>query len=826
MTALFRDMLKHPWQLILTVLSIASGVCVVVGVDIANESAMSEFRRAERVISGGATHRLTGGTRNLDEMIYRMVRVDAGIRAAAPVINVSVSLPQTGGRWTLMGIDPLSDFRLREYHLDRWDDTELETNERLSWPVYGPETLMDSRKTPIVVESAGRRQPFNWAGTLKLPGEATAQLLVTDIAWAQGFLEMQGQISYVDLRLVAEDEMRLRTLLPDDVQLIDLGIHHGARQDMSRAFRLNLTALSLLALVVSMFLVYGAVSFQVVRRRKLLGLLWALGVSPNTVFFLLLMELVTLGMIGTFGGILLGGWLADTLTMLVSDTINNLYHALGNPIPVLTPWTLFKAVVVGLVGCVLAGCLPVFRACQEMPAVLLSESTKLEGQRRLAALLLPCALGLSILATLLVLWPTESLIMPFAGLFILICALSLLGPWLLYLSDRCIGVLGSKHRLLIPKMAIGNAGRHLNRTGVAVSTLSVAVAAVLGIELMIQSFRYSVEDWLQHYLRADVYISIGSAGTSTLTEVFLEELRTLPALRYLSTGRRVAMETPTGPVTVFALDVPPEGFAGFRVMDGESANLWDRFHWEGQVLVTETLARRLDLIPGEAVELPTDRGIRSFHVAAVYRDYSSDQGLMTMDLRTWNRFFDDSRQTSASLYLTPGANVTQAIQSILDLSAVPDGLWIRSNRDLRLEIMRVFEQTFQITAVLRWLAMLVAVVGILSALMALLLERHREFAMLSAIGFNQRQVGGLLVLEAGVAGFVAGLVAIPMGILLSMILINVINVRSFGWSMNMTLDWHLVWQALVLSVTASAAAAIYPTWQFLSTDVTRRLSVR
>ena len=821
--ALARDLLRSPWQLALTVLSVAAGVAVVVGIDIANGSAMAEFQRAGRVMDGAATHRLTGSTRALDETLYRIVRVDAGIPAAAPVISAQVSVAGSGDRWTLMGVDPLSDYRLRNFRLDQFtDDPGPDNGAAIPWPLFGPAGLPEMNGDRVILEHGSRRQVFHWSGTLTVPGESASRLLVTDISWAQDFLAMQGRISYVDLRLEPGEERALRTLLPDDARLIDLGIHHGARKDMSRAFRINLTALSLLALVVAMFLVYSAVSFQVIRRRQLLGLLGAMGVTGGQVSRVLLFEVILVGAFGTVSGILLGGFLADVLTVLVSGTINALYHELGNPVPVLSAWTVSKALLVGLAASVVAGLSPILVATRMTPVALLQETAGSRKLQRLAPRLLPLALMFAVPAAMLILWPDDTLILPFAGLFLLICALSLIGPWLLYQGSRAGAVFRPGHWQLVPKVALGNAGRHLDRTGVAVAALSVAVSATLGIELMIQSFRFSVEDWLAHYLRADVYLSTGQAGNPALQEDFLAELRGLPTLRYLSTGRRVDLNTDLGPLTVFSVDMPREGFDGFRIVDGQDPGLWSRFQGDGEVLITETLAHRLRLAPGDRVELPTDRGTHRFAIAAVYRDYSSEHGLVTMDRRTWNRYFDDHRQYSAALYLAPGADVTQTIEFVRERPGAPYGMFIRSNRDLRQVSLAVFDHTFRITAVLRLLAVVVAVTGILSALMALLLERRREFAMLSAIGFSRRQVRGLLVLESGLAGLAAGLVAVPLGMLLSLILIRVINVRSFGWSMESLVSWDLAWQAVMLSVAAALAASVYPAWSFRGGEEIRR----
>ena len=806
--ALIRDVLQNPWQMTLSALGVAAGVSLVVGVDIANESAMSEFRRAENVMSGAATHRIIGATGALDESIYRIVRVQAGILSATPVIRIAVTVRGSEQHFTLMGIDPMSDFRLRNHRFDRHDElAEPQQEGNIVWPLYGPEGLPQTQPGWVEIEYGDRIEVFQRVGTLAIPSQTASRTLVTDISWAQDLAAMQGLISYIDLHPAPGDLQRLGALLPERAQLIALGIHHGAREDMSRAFRVNLTALSLLALVVAMFLVYSAISFQIVRRRRLLGLLGTVGVSSRQLCLFLWLELAVLGMAGTVCGIALGAGLANWLTALVGDTINRLYHALANPIPTLGYWTALKALVAGMGSAALAGSVPILSVVRQSPIVLLAETTSSRNWPRPLLWLAP---GAVVLATALVMWPGESLLMPFAGLFIVICGLSLLAPFVLYQSAHIAAWMGAVNRLLVVKMALANASRHLRRTGVAVAALSVAVATALGVELMIGSFRYSVEDWLEHYLRADVYLATSASDNQYLTEPLLKDLRALPGLRELASGHRLTLETDHGPLTVSSLDVSKQGFDGFRIIDGETEGLWRRFHAGGQVLISEPLAHRLQRSVGEAIEMPTDRGIKPFQIAAIYRDYSSDRGLVTMHRQTWNRFFNESRQTSAALYLSPGSDVAQAIEWIRQKSTAPAGLFIRSNRDLRRESLRVFDRTFQVTSVLRWLALSVAVIGIFSSLMALLIERRREFALLSAIGFCRRQIGALFVLEAGLVGLIAGLVAVPLGLLLSLILIHVINVRSFGWSMESRIDWNLLWQAVVLSVMAAVAAACYP----------------
>ncbi len=813
--ALLRDVLRRPWQVILAIISIAAGVAVVVGVDVANTSAMAEFDRAGRVMDGAATHRLTGGTRNLDETVYQQVRVAAGIMGAAPVIRGEVLIPGDDEPWILMGIDPLSDFRFRSFRLGQEaSDAAFQGDDWQAWPLYASGELVQRAGAAVSLTHNGQQQTFNLLGSLEVPAESDTRLLITDIAWSQDFLGLKGRISYVDLKIDQNELDRLTALLPDDVRLFDLAIHQGAQEDMSRAFRINLTALSLLALVVAMFLVYSAISFQVVRRQQLFGQLGVLGVSGKVIAAVLLGELILLGLMGSALGIVLGRLLAEFLTALVTGTISALYHQLDTPAPALSGMTMAKALLVGIPATVFSGLFPVVAAGRRDTLELLRGFAMGQEFQRLSRFLPIISAGLVVMAGSMILWSSNGLVVPFAGLFLLIIALSLLGPWLLYLASSLAHCIRDSRGNLIPKMALGNASRHLGRTGVAVSALTVAVSATLGVELMIQSFRYSVVDWLNHYLRADIYLSAEGSTGEVLPPEFVGALNDLPQLQHLSTGRRVTLSDIQGPITVFALDVPREGFDGFKMIQRSSGDTWPQFHHEGQVLISEPLARRRQLQPGDRIELPTDRGVEAFNIAAIYRDYSSDRGLVTMDWRTWERYFDDPGKVSAALYLQPESDVESVMAVVRALPGAPADFFMRSNRGLKDASLKVFDQTFRITAVLRWLAMVVAVVGIFSALMALLLDRRREFSLLSAVGLSRLQISGLLILESGLAGLIAGLVAVPLGMLLSLTLIRVINVRSFGWSMESLVDWNLAWQSILLAVCAAMAAAVIPAWRF------------
>ncbi|MEJ2178511.1 MAG: ABC transporter permease, partial [Gammaproteobacteria bacterium] len=361
--ALFRELLTHPWQLVLTLFSIAAGVSVVVGVDIVNQAALSEFERANRTVDGVATHRVTGGARGVDESVFRQIKVDARIREAAPVVSADVEIEGRPGTFRLLGIDPLSDFRIRNLQLSASQNIGQKVS---PWPLYVPEALISGAREQLVLRSGGRSQTFNVAGhldTASAPSASLSRLIVTDIAWAQSFLDRAGRLDHIELKLAPEfDRAWLVDMLPDSTRLIDVELFNNARSDMTRAFRINLTALSLLALVIAMFLIYSTISFQVVRRRPLFALLKATGVTSAELAMFVIAELTVVGIIGTLLGLLLGAILANGLGAMVSQTINALYYSLIEPAHTANWPTIVKAALLGLGATLFASMLPIIAA--------------------------------------------------------------------------------------------------------------------------------------------------------------------------------------------------------------------------------------------------------------------------------------------------------------------------------------------------------------------------------------------------------------------------------------------------------------------------------
>jgi putative ABC transport system permease protein len=378
---------------------------------------------------------------------------------------------------------------------------------------------------------------------------------------------------------------------------------------------------------------------------------------------------------------------------------------------------------------------------------------------------------------------------------------------------RAVGVLGV--------MAARGVVTAMSRTAPALAALVVAVSVTVGLGTMITSFRETVVRWLDATLQADIYVSlpgvVSSRAQGTLDPGLVERLVTAEGLAGFSTYRETVVETDQGPLRAVALDLHPRGEAAFDFKEGEASRAFREFREGRGVLLSEPLAYRRGLSVGDTIRLPSDRGVLATAVAGIFYDYGSDQGVVMMSRSTYERSWSDRGVTSLGLFAAEGAAVDDLVSSLQGRAGDEQMVLIRSNQALKTASLEVFDRTFAITGVLRLLAFIVAFIGVLSALMALQLERGRELGVLRANGLTPGQIWQLVTAQTGLMGLVAGMLAVPAGLILAMVMILVVNKRSFGWTLRLELGPDLLVQAVLLAVVGALLAGVLPAWRMSRT---------
>jgi putative ABC transport system permease protein len=511
-------------QSVLFVLGVALGVAVVVAIDLANNSANRAFALSTESITGRATHQIVGGPSGLPTELYTRLRLDLGLTEAAPVIEDYV-LPVGLGDSPLhlLGVDPFSEPPFRSYLTTVSVEGE-QTNafEALNAFIAQPRTTLISAGTAaryglkpgdsITLQPTTGRVDVEIVGLLQTADDASAQaldnLILTDIATAQEIIGRPGSITRIDLILPpGYDLSKIEALLPPGASLTTPAQASGALGQMTAAFQLNLQALSLLALVVGVFLIYNTVSFSVVQRRGVLGIMRALGATQRQIFALILGEALALGFVGTLLGLGLGMIGGRATVGLVAQTISDLYFAVDVQRVSVDLLTLGKGVAIGLGASLLAALIPSFDATRTPPAGSMRRSAMEEQARRLLLPVTLVAVGLNLLGALLLTIPSHSLAISFTALFCVVVGGALLTPVVLVAAMRLLTPITARLFGLLGRMAPRAVSRALSRTAVAVAALTVAVSVIVGVSVMIDSFRSTIGDWLDTTLGADIYVS-------------------------------------------------------------------------------------------------------------------------------------------------------------------------------------------------------------------------------------------------------------------------------------------------------------------------------
>ncbi|MCL4831272.1 MAG: ABC transporter permease [Caldilineaceae bacterium] len=839
---LFRLAWRHAWrrplQSAFLIIGVAIGVAMIVAIDLANSSAGRAFALGTETITGKATHQIVGGPSGLDEQVYVNLRRELGYRLSAPVVEDYVAAPALDAQpMRLLGIDPFAEPPFRSY---LGGETRIDTGSGfLSALLVQPDTVLLSAETAaryglqagdsLSVQIGVNTRTLTLAGLLQpsddLSRRALDGLLIADIATAQEVLGKVGRLDRVDLIVPdgAAGESALaaiRDLLPPGVRVVSSAARGGSVAEMTAAFRLNLTALSLLALLVGMFLIYNTVTFSVVQRRPVIGSLRALGMTQREIFGMILLEAGLLGLLGTGLGLGLGVVLGRGAVQAVTQTVNDLFFVVAVRDISIPLWTLVKGGLSGMAAALVAAAIPAWEAAGVPPAGALKRS---DVEQRVLALLpwISLAGGLLVVVGGLLLIPDSSLVLAFAGLFGLIIGIALLTPGATLLLMSGLQRLMGQRLGIVTRMAPRDIVRSLSRTSVAIAALMVSVSVIIGVSVMIGSFRLTVEQWLDDVLQADIFVSAPTLGanrtTAALDARLAAELMAFPGVIDASTSREVAVAARLSDGT--QLDVGVAGvlkdLAGadrrYKTAVGDPAVTW-RAVEAGGVVINEPMANRYGLGVGDEVTLFTDAGPVAFPVVGVAYDFDVSPSLLMAD-PVYRANWQDTAVSAVALFVSPGADVDAAVAELRAAFAGRAQLVIRSNRGTRQSALDVFDRTFAITFALRLLATIVAFIGILSTLMSLQLERSREIGVLRATGMTRRQLWRLTLLETGLLGAVAGLVALPTGFLLSLVLIYIINLRSFGWTLSMQLQAGDFVNAFVIALVAALLAGLYPAWR-------------
>lgn len=837
---ILRDLAGNPARTLLTLTGVALGVAVVVGVQIANDRAIGSFNDSLDLLSGGTDLRISANGLPLDENLIGELQWVWDIGAMTAIVEGRVRLdpPLDDQPLLLFGTDFLSDAQFRRYPLaEGTADVALgiaraEFVDILTDPtaIVVPRSLASSVGVevgdPLSLQIGGEHRQFRVASVVDDSGAAAAfdgRIVFMDIAAAQWALNRLGTVDRIEISLDVPSDAdlvaeRLRVQLPDTVLVQTPSETIANTGRMTRAFRYNLTALSYIAVIVGVILIYNTLSIALSRRTTELGVLRILGAEGRVLKRMFLLEAGLFGLGGAALGIGFGVFLAQVSGALVSRTISAIYTGWElSPSRVGLDWGTVAGVLILGAGIAFAsGTGPALRAMRISPVEALRRGAgaylDFGSRPRLtragvAALTFGCVLAFAP--------PVAGF--PFLGYaagMAWMVGLGLMTPrvseWMIsFLRRGLVGVFPVEGRLAVQAIR-----RSLGRVTVAVLSLSIAVAMLVSVAIMVASFRETVIVWVDQTVKGDLYLRPAVSddrGRSLMDARVLAVLTSMPEIAALDRFRETAIEYAGSPAVLGAGEFETlASHGGLLFVDGRSARqVAERVIDQDAVVVSEPFAVRHRLTAGDTVLLPAAGGERPFRVEAVFYDYSTEGGLIVMDRSTWIRRFGDSSVNTVAVYLRSEEDADLIRERIA--SDVPgSGVRIATNGELREQVLRVFDQTFEVTYALEVIALTVALLGIANTLAALVLERRPELAMLRFVGAARRQLRRMVVAEAAVVGLLGSIQGLILGLGLSVLLIYVINFQSFGWTIQFELPVGFILQSVLVVLLATVAAGFYP----------------
>jgi len=823
----WQELRHHPWRNAAAIAAVMLGVALALSVSLINQSALQEFAQAVRSVDGQADLQVRAVAATFDEDIYGRLATDPQVLAASPILESRALVPRPAGRplaLQLIGVDGLLVARLAPAmvpipapdapRMALFDPQSVFLNAAAA----GELGLTPGRQTGLSLQTGAGRQQLLVAGSVNASG---APLAVMDIGAAQDLLGQTGRLSRIDLRLQAgldpaavAARLRADPLWPAGLVVEPPPDTRSSIGNLSRAYRVNLTVLALVALFTGAFLVFSVQALSVSKRAQQFALLGVLGLSGRERLRLVLAESLVLGLLGSALGVLLGtllAWLA--LRWLGGDLGGGYFRGVAPSLQ----WSTATALGYGLLGVLAAmvGAWVPAHAAGQLPPARTLKGLGLEmrsGSRpwRALGLMLACAL----LALAPPLWGM-ALAAYLAIALLLVGGIAALPSLIALVYDRLAPLLA---RFLLPMLAVERARRVRGSAAVAVSGVVASLSLAVALTVMVASFRHSVQDWLAVVLPADLYLRQGGGGDGpSLAPALVRAIAAVPGVMAVSPVRalslNLAADRPAVALLARPLPRPERNLAlvgPSRPVPADAVAVYISEPLQALYGIEVGAAYpQLSAALGPRTGTPAGAAPRLF-VAGVWRDYARQFGAIAIDSDDYVRLTGDRQVNDLALSLAPGADAAQVqrdVRALVDRLQGPGLLEMASASELRTTSLRIFDRSFAVTYWLQAVAVAIGLFGVAANFSAQVLARRKEFGLLVHLGLTRRQLLTLVACEGLAWTAVGALAGLLLGLGVSLILVHVVNPQSFHWTMDLWLPWAQLAALCGATVAAGTATA-------------------
>jgi putative ABC transport system permease protein len=842
----WQELRQHPWRNAAAVLAVMLGVALAFSVHLINSSALDEFAQAARSVGGQSDLEVRGVQGQFNEELYKKIAQTQGVTAASAILDLTSYVMTAQGKRSLrvVGVDALNVFDTSPDLLPLPDKTAGQADR---WALFAPgrvflnaaarRLLLPAKSGTLKLQSGMQWVDVRVAGSVRASGPALA---VMDLGAAQDLFGQGGQLTRIDLRLQAgvdraafARQLKAAPGWPTDVTVALPQEAESQINKLSRAYRVNLTVLALIALFTGAFLVFSVLSLSVAKRAQQFALLGVLGLSGRDRLKLVLWESLALGLVGSAAGLALGTGLAALALGLLGGDLGGGFFSGAAPS---LQFSSLAALIYGAlgVGAALVGGWWPARAAQQLPP-----AQTLKGLGNLGAGSRSHWVSLFLIAGGAILTRAPAVFgIPVAAYvsvgMLLVGGITAL-PWLIGLL---LGWLAPRlSRQTLPLLAVERARRQRDTSAVAVSGVVASLSLAVALTVMVASFRDSVTQWLDRMLPADVYVrsagSMGASDTVFFSPAFVQAAAHLAGVKKLQAQRilPLSLQASQPPVALLAreltdparslplIDAPlpvPAGQIGIyvseAVVDLHGAHV-------GQPL--PALSKAFGPLAQTTQGLPA-----IFFVAGVWRDYARQAGSIAIDLADFRRLTGDQRANDLALWLDlpeDAARVKQALQALAgpdaglgaeaahgaDSEHGADGLLeFGTTAQIRALSLKIFDRSFAVTYWLQAVAIAIGLFGVAASFSAQVLARRKEFGLLAHLGLTRRQILTVVALE-GLAWTTLGAIAgLGLGLVVAVVLVDVVNPQSFHWTMDLMLPW-LMLLALCLAVVLAGTVTAW-----------------
>ncbi len=828
---------QRPIRSVLAILGVAIGVSAWLAIRLANVEVYRAFEESVDTVVGKASIQVTGESGRLDEHILPTIRTHSAVMTANPVLRIAGTGTGENSQkkpMMIVGLDLLEYWSREPMVISGQERTRINLKDLVAENsvFIGHAFAADWNVNvgdPIEVEVDHRRYHLVVRGILtasKSDHRRFDHLVVMDIAAAQSLFGLEGRLDQVNLILgsdysVQEVMQQLQVLLPANINVGRPIQRNQQVESMLKVFQFNLTALSTVGLLVGLFLVYNTISFSVVQHRREIGILRTVGMSRTQVSLLFMTEAAVVGLIGSVVGCGLGFMMARLMVSLVSQSVTDLYAAVTIGSMSLPFAMIVEGSVIGL-GVALVGALrPCLNASGTQPVRALAPGDYEAETKTKEGFWAWGAGALFLLAALMsVPGPVQGIpVFGYGAALCLLLGCTLLGPIAIRGLTRIkMWAFGSRLPIM-GTLAVEQIARSPGRNSVTLSALAIGLAIMVGVGGMIGSFRHTVELWIDQTIIADLIVAPNSwmdgsdteERTVALSLEFVPFVQAVPGVLAVDPYRQVQVPYEKGTIALATRNLNLHAtYSRYLFEEGDSSEILRRAVAESGVIVSEVLARRLGLTVGDHLQLVTGKGKISFPVLGKFYDYATDGGKVVMDETVYHQFWNDRQASVLAVYLEPQEDPGEVRRRIEEVLVAKQPVVTISQTELRTDILAIFDRTFRVTYVLEFIALSVALLGIVNTLVTAILERQREIATLRAIGASVRQIQRMILWESGFLAFLGALLGVAGGSALSVLLVKVINRQSFGWTIQWMIPPMTVLEAVCVAGVAGILASYLP----------------